>query len=308
MLVPWAEKVEAESNGRIEIDVYPAMQLGGQQPMLLNQVRDGVVDIIWTLTGYNPGRFPSLEVFELPELMAPPAVMNRAITDFIASRPDEFRDYHVIAGFVHAGQALHSRVPITTSADIGGLKIRIPSRVSGWVVESMDATPIGMPVSKLPEMMSKGVVDAALIPYEIVGSLKVDELVDYHVGLDLPGSDRFHTQVFIIAMNVDAYQDLPPELRAVIDRNSGHGIAAWLASIWMINEEPGLELAAASGQVSRLPRDDALALRRRLDADVTARWLESMQAEGRDGQAVLDEAHMLLSRHDATTAKPEQAR
>lgn len=297
MIVPWAETIEAESDGRIRIDVYPGMQLGGQAPMLLNQVRDGIVDIAWTLTGYNPGRFPSLEVFELPELTAHPAVMNRAITDFIARRPDEFGDYRVIAGFVHAGQALHSRRPVRSAADIEGMKIRIPSRLSGWVVESLGATPIGTPVSKIPELLSKGVVDGALIPYEVVGSLKVNELVDYHVGLDLPVSDRFHTQVFMIAMNVESYSDLPPELQGIIDRNSGHGIAEWLAKIWMANEEPGIELAAASGELIRLPRADARELRRRLDTEVTDRWLAAMRAQGLDGPAILDEARDLLTQY-----------
>jgi len=299
MIVPWAEKVEADSGGRISISVYPAMQLGGQAPMLLNQARDGVVDIVWTLTGYTPGRFPSLEVFELPALIAHPAIMNRAITDFIADRPEEFRDYQVIAAFVHAGQALHSSVPIRTAADLEGLKIRIPSRLSGWVIESVGATPIGTPVSKIPELLSKGVVDGALIPYEVVGSLKVDELVDYHVGLDLPESDRFHTQVFMIAMNRDSYHALPPDLRDVIDRNSGHAIAPWLASIWMANEEPGIELAAASGELIRLPRSESLAIRERLDRDVTVRWIDTMQAQGLDGRAILASARELLALYAA---------
>ena len=101
--------------------------------------------------------------------------------------------------------------------------------------------------------------------------------VDYHIGLDLPDSDRFHTQVFMIAMNRDAYQSLPIELQEVIDRNSGHGIAQWLATIWMDNEEPGIKLARESGELILLPREDALELRRKLDTDLTARWVASMQ-------------------------------
>ncbi|MFQ5636031.1 MAG: TRAP transporter substrate-binding protein [Gammaproteobacteria bacterium] len=307
MLEPWSARIEAESGNRISISVHASMQLGGQAPQLLNQVRDGVVDIIWTLTGYTPGRFPSLEVFELPALMAHPAVMNRAIADFIERHPDEFSDYKVIAGFVHAGQALHSRVAVRMSADLPGLKIRIPSRVSGWVVESMGATPIGTPVSKVPELLSKGVIDAALIPFEVVGSLQVDELVDYHIVLDLPGSDRIHTQVFMIAMNWDAYRSLPHDLRDVIDHNSGHGIAQWLATTWVNNERPGIELAVESGELIRLPRNDALALRRKLDTEVTARWVASMQEQGLDGRAVLTEARALIEQYTVRGAAGGEA-
>jgi len=60
-LVPWADKVNKDSKGRIKVQIYPAMQLGGKAPQLLQQVRDGVVDIVWTLTGYTPGRYTEVE-------------------------------------------------------------------------------------------------------------------------------------------------------------------------------------------------------------------------------------------------------
>ena len=63
---PWAEKIEAESNGRIDMEIYPAMQLGGAPPALYDQIRDGVIDCGWTIPAYTPGRFPEAEAFELP--------------------------------------------------------------------------------------------------------------------------------------------------------------------------------------------------------------------------------------------------
>ena len=66
VLEPWAQKVTAESGGRIAFEHYPSMQLGGKPPALYDQAKDGVVDLIWTVLGYTPGRFPGSEVFELP--------------------------------------------------------------------------------------------------------------------------------------------------------------------------------------------------------------------------------------------------
>ena len=86
LLKPWAEQVEAASDGRISIRIYPSMQLGGTPPQLFDQVRDGVADIVWTLPGYTPGRFPRLETFELPFLAAPTAVVNaQAVQEFTAT-------------------------------------------------------------------------------------------------------------------------------------------------------------------------------------------------------------------------------
>ena len=62
-LEPWARKVEKDSGGRIKIDLFPSMQLGGKPPALIDQARDGVVDLVWTLPGYTPGRFPKTEAF-----------------------------------------------------------------------------------------------------------------------------------------------------------------------------------------------------------------------------------------------------
>ncbi|MDG5978328.1 TRAP transporter solute receptor, partial [Hydrogenophaga taeniospiralis CCUG 15921] len=42
-IVPWAQKVEAESGGRIKVQLFHAMQLGGAPPQLFDQARDGVV-------------------------------------------------------------------------------------------------------------------------------------------------------------------------------------------------------------------------------------------------------------------------
>ena len=59
----WAENVEKDSGGSIKVDRFPSMQLGGKPPELMDQAVNGVVDIVWTVVGYTPGRFPSTEVF-----------------------------------------------------------------------------------------------------------------------------------------------------------------------------------------------------------------------------------------------------
>src|SRR5690554_5471880 len=60
LIEPWAKALEEQSGGRIQVTIHPAMQLGGKPPQLIDQVRDGVVDVVWTLPGYTPGRFPKI--------------------------------------------------------------------------------------------------------------------------------------------------------------------------------------------------------------------------------------------------------
>jgi TRAP-type transport system periplasmic protein len=297
MLVPWAEKVERDAGGRIRIDIYPSMHLGGQPPALIDQARDGIVDIVWTLPGYTPGRFPRIEVFELPFMNADPAVMNHAMQAFIENHPEEFADYKVISLFVHAGQVIHSRVPVRSVDDLRGMKIRIPTRVAGWMVESWSAVPVGTPVGKIPEVLSKGVVDAALIPFEGSFGLRVHELVNYHTMLDSPASNRFNTQVLIIAMNRASYARLPPDLQSVIDENSGANIASWVAEVWTAAEAPGEEAAlASSGELIYLPPHEVTKMRERSERQVRDRWIREVARRGLDGDALVEEALALIAR------------
>ena len=295
LLEPWARRVEQDSNGRIAITIYPSMQLGGQGPQLIDQARDGVVDIVWTLTGYTPGRFPRVEVFEMPFLNTDPVTMNLALFDFVQLHPEEFSEYKLVAIFVHAGQALHARTPVRRVEDLEGMKIRIPSRVASWMVDSMGAVPLGSPVSKVPEMLSKGIIDGAMVPFEVVQAIKVDELLDYHIVLDRPVSDRFQTQVFVIAMNRGSYEDLPADLRAVIDRNSGESTARWLGETWMENEEPGLRLARSSGELIQLAPAEVEKLRTAVEEPVQQRWFKLMARRGLDGPQLLAEAQALIA-------------
>jgi TRAP-type transport system periplasmic protein len=297
MLVPWAKQVERDSGGRIQIEIYPSMHLGGQPPALIDQARDGIVDIVWTLPGYTPGRFPRIEVFELPFMNADPEVMNHAMHAFIENHPEEFADYKVISLFVHAGQVLHSRVPILSVDDLRGMKIRIPTRVAGWMVESWSAVPVGTPVGKIPEVLSKGVVDAALIPFEGSFGLRVHELVNYHIMLDSSASSRFNTQVLIIAMNRASYERLPPDLQAVIDGNSGANIASWIANVWKAAEAPGEEAAlASSGELIYLAPHEVTRLRERSERQVRDRWIREVARRGIDGAALVEEAVALIAR------------
>ena len=297
MLAPWVEKVEQDSGGRIEIDIYPSMHLGGQPPALIDQVREGVVDIVWTLPGYTPGRFPRIEVFELPFLNAHPIVTNFAIQDFIERHPEEFAEYKVISAFVHAGQLIHSTVPVRTADDLRGLKIRIPTRVAGWMVEGWGAVPVGTTVQKIPEMLSKGIVDGTLIPFEVAFGLRVHELVDYNIFRDDPASPRFNAQVLIVAMNLDSYASLPPDLKAVIDKNSGRNIAQWMGQVWTDVEKPGEKAALESGEFIYLPSAEVEKLRALTENPVAERWISVVAKQGIDGRPLIREAKALIEHY-----------
>ena len=296
-LEPWAKRVEEASNGRIAIEIYPSMSLGGKPPGLYAQARDGVADMVWTLLGYTPGAFPRTEVFELPTVHRGSAeATSLAIQDVMDMIGEDFADTHPILIYAHAGQALNMvSKPVRTLADVQGTKLRIPSRSGAMLIEAWGAQPVGMPVPDLPQALSKGAVDGALIPFEISLPLKIHEMVDYvTIGED---GRRFGTSVFIFTMNKERYESLPDDLKAIIDENSGVHIAGEYGKVWDEVEIPGYEATVAAGNEIIELSPEAQAEFDAKAAEVEAIWIEEANAKGLDGAALVEAAKAAVERH-----------
>ncbi|MGF1475827.1 MAG: TRAP transporter substrate-binding protein [Geminicoccaceae bacterium] len=296
-ITPWAEKIEQESEGRITTEIYPSMQLGGKPPDLYDQARDGVVDIVWTLPGYTPGRFIGTEAFELPFMPASAEVTSQAAWDYYEKHlTDEFRDVHVIAVHVHGPGLLHVKGNgVEKLEDMAGLKLRGPTRQVNALLSALGATPVGMPVPAMPEALSKGVIDGSVIPWEVTTPLKVAELVDSHT--DFAGDRGLYTAFFVFAMNQAAYDNLPDDLKAVIDANSGRETSIWVGRVMDEGDAPGIAAAEAAGNTIRELPTDEVARWQEAAAPLADAWVEEMTAKGKDGAAMLEDAKALIAQY-----------
>ena len=298
LITPWCDKVAKESGGRLKCQLYPSMQLGGTPPQLYDQVKDGVADIVWTLPGYNAGRFPSLEVFELPFMMTNAEGTSRALWHYAEQHAKaEFKDVRPLAFHVHGPGHIHMREkPIRTLADMKGMKVRAPTRLTNKLIAAMGATPVGMPVPQVPEALSRGVIDGAVIPWEVVPAVRVHELTKHHTETDarLPA---LYTSTFIFAMNPAKYDSLPAELKKVIDANSGAEFSAQAGRIIWDADGPGRKLAQERGNQFHLIPAAELENWRRLAQTVQDEWVKEMNGKGRDGAALLKAAQGLIAQH-----------
>lgn len=294
-LEPWARKLEAESNGRIEIQIFPAMQLGGKAPQLYDQVRDGVVDIVWTLPGYSGGRFPVVSVFELPFMVSSAEATSQAVQAFSERfLVEEFGDVKPLLFHVHGRGALHSRVgPIETAEDLKGLKVRGPNRLIGDALGKLGASPVFMPVPQVAESLAKGVIDGAVLPFEVAWALKVHELVAHHT--QTAGDRGLYTAVFLLAMNKDRFQSLPADLRAVIEANSGLPLAKRIGRVWDEAEEPGRAAARERGNGIVVLDPAEVERWRDATAPVIDDWVARMSEQGHDGAGLLEAARGLIA-------------
>jgi TRAP-type transport system periplasmic protein len=295
-LAPWAQKVEREAGGRLRAQQFNTMALGGTPPQLFDQARDGVVDIVWTVLGYTPGRFNRCEVFELPFMSSTAEASSKAFQEYADKfAADEFKDVKVICVHTHGPGLFHTRTPILGLESLRGMKVRGGSRIISNMLGKLGAIPVGMPVPAVTDALSKGVIDGTTIPWEVTPSLKVAELVKHHTGF--AGREGLYTQTFVVAMHKASYDRLPPESKRVIDANSGIETAAFFGRAMDEGDTVGRELAQRAGnQIVML--DVAETQRwRRTAAAVETDWLAETKGKNIDGARLLAEARTLLGKY-----------
>ena len=293
----WADKVEADSDGRIEVERYPSMQLGGKPPELMDQAIDGIADIVWTVVGYSPGRFPRTEVFELPFFVDDARAASYAYWKLFESdmKDADFQDVHILGTWVHGPGLFHTNKPVSAPGDLVGMKIRGGSRLVNDLLTRVGAEPVGMPVPAVPEALSKGVLDGTTIPWEVTTALKVPELVANHTEFDGPA---LYTLTFVLAMNKDVYESMPDDLRAVIDRNSGLDFSVFAGGTQADADGPSRKVAVDRGNniitVSDTTAWDELV------RPIYADWIADLDGKGIDGQKLIDDARALMDEYKAS--------
>ncbi len=297
-LTPWAEKIEKDSGGRLKIQPFWAMQLGGKAPQLLDQAKDGVVDIVWTLPGFSPGRMPEIEPFELPFVHRDALSTALALQDF----QDKYlgkalANYHPLLLHSHQGFLFQTKKPVQKMADLKGMKLRAASRGGVWLLESLGATGIGLPLPQIPQALSKGVIDGVTLPYEIAPAVKTPDLVSHFSSL-AGAQPRLGTNVFTFLMNKASYDKLPPDLQKVIDDNSGRAIAKSAGQNWVNIETPGRKVieSKAKNKFYVIPEAEVAKMKAAAEP-VFDRWYKEVGKSGLDGPAMVKDAREMIAKY-----------
>ena len=296
VLKPWGERLAAESGGRLTVQHFDTMSLGGRPPELIDQARDGVVDVILTLVGYTPGRFPRSEVFELPFMIKDPVATSVAFWDMVESdfQSNEFADMKILSAWVHGPGVIHSSEPIERLEDMKGKTVRGPTRVITDMLGELGATPVGMPLPSIPQSLSKGVIDSTVIPWEITPSIRLTELVGNHT--EMGGDEALYTATFVLVMNKAKYESLPDDLRAVLDAESGAKFSRIAGQLMLDKDAPGRAIAEKAGN-NIIKLDEAETARWKAAAQpVYDRWIADMKAKGIDGEKLIARAKAQIAK------------
>jgi TRAP-type C4-dicarboxylate transport system substrate-binding protein len=292
---PWCDKLNAESGGRITCQIYPSMQLGGTPSKLVDQVRNGIADVVWTAPGYSAGRFPAIEALELPFMVGNALDGSRMSWEYYNTyAQDEFSAYKVLAVHIDGGAVFHTaKTDINALADVAGLKLRTPTRLAAKGLQAMGGVPVSMPPSQVTEAISKGVVDGGILPWELMRPTKIDEVTKYHVSPP-EGRPLMIATVLTLLMNKQKYDSLPDDLKQIIDANSGLPLVEKFGTVWDdVTAANKAYAAKLPGAVAHDLTDQAYNDMRKATAAIDPEWVDDVTDRGLDGKALLAGARAL---------------
>jgi TRAP-type transport system periplasmic protein len=299
VLEPWCATLAKDSGGKLKCQIYPAMQLGGTPPQLADQVKNGVADIVWTSPSYTTGRFPATEALELPFLMPIGGVSGaKAMTEYCSKHcAKDYADYKLLAIWSGTNLVMSTASkPILTVDGFKGVKLRSPSRSASKFLTALGGTPVNMPPAQITEAVAKGVVDGAMAPFEVIPSVKLDEVTKYH--MEGPaGKPGFGQNPLVMLMNKQKYENLTPELRAVLDKHSGLALAEMAGASWdKANDEARKQLIARGNKLLTIKDEDYEAMRK-ATASIEKEWAGEVAGKGVDGGKLAADARAIGAKY-----------
>ena len=219
---PFAEAVNRDSGGAVQIDVFPNGVLGRNLMQQAQMVLDGIADFAWVVPAFTPGRFPETEVFEMPGLFRD---LREATTVFsritAAGKIKSFEKFKFIPiGTVGTDPyTIHTRVPVKSLADLKGLKIRTTSSIEADTLRGLGAVPVGITTVEGVEAAARGTIDGTTMHLSPLFDYGYVRVLQHHYFLGLG------TVPVTILMSKAKFDSLPKAGQDAIVKNSGMAIA-----------------------------------------------------------------------------------
>lgn len=287
ILEPWKAQVEEESGGELTITLYPSMQLGGGAPELIRGTQAGTWDMAFSLPGYTSAQFPRTQMLELPGLAEDGIAATRVMWDLIEGGhlEPEYDNLKILALWAADDAGLYTRdTPIRGLDDVQGMILRSPSAGQAAQLEKMGATPVAMAITELYPQLERGVIDGAMVPFTTILDFSMYEVANYFT----VSGPIFGRSQFTVVMNQASYDNLSPELQAVIDNTTGIEMSNRATQAYLDRADEAIEYVRNMDgkEVIELSREEqdriAEALRPIYDE-----WLAEMEAQGIDGRELL---------------------
>ena len=284
--IDWCEMLAAKVPGKVKCTALPRAVTA--PPGTFDAVRNGLVDLSFTVHGYTPGRFVMPQMVEFPFMGDSSEVTSVAFQRMYAKVPafaDEHKGVKVLAVFTHGpGIVLNTKKPVGKVEDLSGMKFRVGGGMVNEIAKSLGMNVTLKPAPESYELLSTGVMDGTLFPAESVESFKIDKVIKY--ATTFPGG--LYNTSFVFMMNQAKYDALPADVKKAVDEMSGEFAARMMGRGWDKVDRRGLAFMQASG-VQFTKADAAfIAAVKGKTGGLEAAWVKAAEAKGlKDATKVL---------------------
>jgi len=283
----WCSILEKNTSGKMKCNQLPKPV--SAPPGTFDAVRDGLVDVSFTVDGYTPGRFVFTQVAEFPFLgdssEATSVAYQRVYNKYFAPL-GEHRGVKVLAVFTHGpGVIFNTKQPVNSAADVSKLKVRVGGGNINELSKAMGWNTTLKPAPESYELLSTGVMDATFFPAESVKSFKLDMV---RHATTFPGG--LYNTSFVFMMNQDKYNKLSPDEKKAIDSVSGEFAARLFGKGWDRVDADGWNHMKSLG-VQTVKASDAFVNEvKAKQGALEDRWAQAAEAKGlKNAKGVLAE-------------------
>ena len=294
VLLVWSQQVEKATNGRIKFEMLPKHP--SAPPGTFDAVRDGLVDVSFVTASYTPARHPLPLLAELPGAGATGEINSVAYSRIhwkYLQAANEYKGVKLLGVFTHGpGQMFIVKKPVTSVADLAGMKVRTGGGIAEAAAKALGASPLVKPAPESYELLSSGVADATFFPSESIKSFNLDKVVKY--ATYFPGG--FYSSSFGFFMNEEKWNKLSKADQDAIMSVSGESLARLAGRSWDAADRGGFEALKAAGvQITEANPAFVADVRKRTEP-LAQDWIKSANAKGVDGAKVYAEFHEELKR------------
>jgi TRAP-type transport system periplasmic protein len=288
----FAKKVEEISQGKVKVTIYPGGALGNAR-QLADSVAMGVADMAFIIPPYNTARFPRFAVMDMPFLFQSSEHATHIIYElFDRYFYEDMHEFKVL--WMHAsppGQIMSVDKPTPTMASLSGMKIRTPTAYMSKVLTSVDANPIGMPISELAISLQRKIIDGMVAPFSAIGDFQLYDLVSH-----VAKANTYVTPMVVI-MNKHKYESLPEEAKKVIDQASGMQMGIHAARVYDNQDLTTIKEIEKRGKITIIEMDQAEI--DKFNAAVKPleeAWVEEAEQSGLPAREMIEAVHASLEK------------
>ncbi|MBT7030345.1 MAG: TRAP transporter substrate-binding protein [Rhodospirillaceae bacterium] len=240
---PWAKEVDKASNGTLKVKMFVGGKLGKGGARQFKRALDRVADITFGLQGYTSNQFRATTLIELPGIAGNAVEATRAMwAAWDGHLEKEYKDVKMLFMWsVDRPVIMTKNKQVKSIADLKGMKIRTPSQAQAKTIQALGAIPVPMPITKVYNAMSRGLLDGVLTSTTTLTGFKLKEVTKYFAA-GLP----WGTSPMFLVMNKDAYNGLSAAHKAIIDKTTGAKPSERGGAVYDKESEDGFNLVRNS--------------------------------------------------------------